>query len=574
MIKLYNWIPALCNFQLEFRFKTLTNKALSPCLFFLILGAGCVDDTYDLNNGISTDISLGGDSLYLPLGETDSLRLSKFIDDQHISEIVLENGAYYIVYSDTLKASVPSPDDYKINDLQVLSDISLPEGLSATNDIPYPSDVSFALTPVQENFSLNLSSHIERLDSALLDISGAYSQLVVDVSFQNLRLVQGDAAVNFEIQFPKELKVYDPITGSELVNAIYSKSLSLSQSSYRLNFKVKRITGADSYQVTTRQTLQIKKNGVIHVDQNPGIRIGTKLCNVRYKTIYGVFDAAINVQSGKTDLRSLTDIFDGDDNVLSFSEPRIFITTKTNIGIPATANLKLASVKNGLVTQSMETKLHVTSPLLPFNEKTSKFGIGPVPLPGWDGEVWDYTPIGNLIKTSPDYITYAFDPVVDKSVQHFYTRDAYLDIMYVAKVPFAVASDFSVSVSDTLLDVFDQDIREMLFSNGEVELFGVASTDLPLRISMSMVILDANMLSTGITLDPRQISPGVKGTTTQTDISFLVGEDQIAKMKTAEHVLVKFTITSDEVIQNTILKPDDFVHLKLKARKKGGIHID
>jgi hypothetical protein len=146
--------------------------------------------------------------------------------------------------------------------------------------------------------------------------------------------------------------------------------------------------------------------------------------------------------------------------------------------------------------------------------------------------------------------------------------------MYVAKVPFAVASDFSVSVSDTLVDVFDQDIREMLFSNGEVELFGVASTDLPLRISMSMVILDANMLSTGITLDPRQISPGVKGTTTQTDISFLVGEDQIAKMKTAEHILVKFTITSDDVIRNTILKPDDFVHLKLKARKKGGIHID
>ena len=64
-------------------------------LAFSLALAACVTDEYDLKNGINTDIAFGGDSLSVPIGETDSITLGKLIGDQDISVLTKSStGAY------------------------------------------------------------------------------------------------------------------------------------------------------------------------------------------------------------------------------------------------------------------------------------------------------------------------------------------------------------------------------------------------------------------------------------------------------------------------------------------------
>jgi hypothetical protein len=69
----------------------------------VLLVNGCQDPLYDLNKGIDTEIKVGGDSLTIPIGSTDTIKLSSFLstDDLEFLEI-MEDGGYGLRLSDSL----------------------------------------------------------------------------------------------------------------------------------------------------------------------------------------------------------------------------------------------------------------------------------------------------------------------------------------------------------------------------------------------------------------------------------------------------------------------------------------
>ena len=86
---------------------------------FSLLIQSCVDDRYDLKNGLSTVMTLGGDSLSLPLGSTDTLRISDFLDTEDIEMLkVMENGGYGLTIRDSIDKTFTDllPNDLKIQD--------------------------------------------------------------------------------------------------------------------------------------------------------------------------------------------------------------------------------------------------------------------------------------------------------------------------------------------------------------------------------------------------------------------------------------------------------------------------
>lgn len=80
----------------------------------LVLGLGihsCIDTRYDLNKGISTKIALGGDSLAIPLGSTDTIRIGDLLNADSIDILLIsEDGSYGINMKDSLSVEIPDID--------------------------------------------------------------------------------------------------------------------------------------------------------------------------------------------------------------------------------------------------------------------------------------------------------------------------------------------------------------------------------------------------------------------------------------------------------------------------------
>jgi len=65
--------------------------------------SGCLTDEYDLSDGINTDVSIGGDSLSIPIGKTDTVFLGSLLNGQDTSLLKeTADGKYLISFSDSI----------------------------------------------------------------------------------------------------------------------------------------------------------------------------------------------------------------------------------------------------------------------------------------------------------------------------------------------------------------------------------------------------------------------------------------------------------------------------------------
>lgn len=71
----------------------------------------CIDERYDLKRGISTLMTIGGDSLTVPLGKTDTIRLGDFLDPADMEMLhTMDDGGYALRVNDSVSAEIPSID--------------------------------------------------------------------------------------------------------------------------------------------------------------------------------------------------------------------------------------------------------------------------------------------------------------------------------------------------------------------------------------------------------------------------------------------------------------------------------
>jgi hypothetical protein len=104
---------------------TQNNRFLKSAGYVLVLSAialsvsSCIDAMYDLSNGVSMDMVLGGDSLAIPIGSTDTIMLGDFLDTKTITMLkTMEDGGYAITIKDSVVPEIPVIDQslLKIDD--------------------------------------------------------------------------------------------------------------------------------------------------------------------------------------------------------------------------------------------------------------------------------------------------------------------------------------------------------------------------------------------------------------------------------------------------------------------------
>ena len=73
-----------------------TKFATSSLISGLLLGLfSCIDNDYDLNKDINLEISVGG-NLSLPIGKTDTIRLSRMIEEGDDLHLIVRN---YVIHT-------------------------------------------------------------------------------------------------------------------------------------------------------------------------------------------------------------------------------------------------------------------------------------------------------------------------------------------------------------------------------------------------------------------------------------------------------------------------------------------
>lgn len=104
---------------------TQKNRFLKSAGVGLMLSAiiltvnSCIDPLYDIGKGISMDMQLGGDSLAIPIGSTDSIMLGDYLDSNTLSMLkTMEDGGYAITMKDSIEPEIPVIDQsvLKIDD--------------------------------------------------------------------------------------------------------------------------------------------------------------------------------------------------------------------------------------------------------------------------------------------------------------------------------------------------------------------------------------------------------------------------------------------------------------------------
>ena len=189
----------------------MNKKALGMSLMgTLFIFCSCVDNAYDLNKGIETDVEISGNKLPIPLGSLKAFMLDSLVKDIDIIETT-EDGDYCIKFNGTMhEEKHMSPMDIKIGSTSINVEVAVP-----TNN-PNTRNGGTVSLPVPFNIekSVSFNNQVSRLFDRIYACSFKEDlQVKIDLKLEGLETLQThDANLDFTINFPEffnGLKSYD-----------------------------------------------------------------------------------------------------------------------------------------------------------------------------------------------------------------------------------------------------------------------------------------------------------------------------------------------------------------------------
>ena len=541
----------------------------------------CVDKNYDLEN-LDTDNIVIGDQIIAPLGN-GTLSLDKMLNIEDVKEITVDkDGNYTASYEDEMVIEMPA--DIKLKDFnfkQLAFDIPL-KGIL----VGYPLQTDKTIDLGEEKMAIVFEStdEVDRIDTIYFNTKDDKSMFCLNLKTQGLEIQGGNSTALFRITFPIEYivnpkKLTQSDTWDQKTNTLMlSRSITDLKQGVSLDFEInKAVVNQDADDAITYKTsFDFKKGTTISSANKAQLIINGKSKDLDFKTIYGKFKMNFSAEQGNIEMGDFNDIFDGDDNNLSFTNTHITLTTNSNIGIPIVAQLNLTATAKDKIAKTAINPINITpaSTLGSFAQNNIWIAASKESVP----EAFSFIEnkeLNNLIRIMPNNIVFDFSAQAEETKEiQFFTSDAQANVKYAVKLPFAPATDFKANVIETVKDVFDKDMIDYLFSNGSATIYGEILNSIPLNMEMEMVIVDAKDEPVGITRTPQAVAGSANNESVSSTVSFEIKESDMPKMVNAKNINLVLTLTSDDALAGKMLNQKQSLDLKLKIKKTGGIAIE
>ncbi len=561
-----------------------SKKRLHFFLLFLwvLLAQSCIDNKYNLDN-LPDNLIVAGDSITLPVGITDSLFLKEFMKDQNVDNLQEIDNIFYLIQSGSIDLSLPTGDLNISNTAPITASANTKPNNLIIDGQWYPTSNPNipVISGTTDKIAIQPSNNtvIKRIDKVEFK-DGAYLNINV-----KLKGTEFDKSIYLLVSIPAGLTLQEENGSSiALINGKYSIEISKTTQEINKRLKIKSLINTGEINFNYNIDFNSAQIKYLSSSSEKSFNMSITATNLNVDKFYGQIDYSGSKQGISANISSLyKDLFKNQTDVISISNPQLIIDSESAFGIPFLATLSVSAKKNNIpisLSGSTSTSINIDAPATLGNTISNHFEIGNSKLN-----------FSNIIKAKPDSIdvNINYNSISDlanngwgsTSKPHFITSSSTGKVNYKFKMPLAFENDFQLSYSDTIADVFDQDIKEYLFSTGEVKITGTVISTIPLNAQLSFSVISSEKNEQTVNLSATTDINAYSGPETNgvrkaisSPFSIVIKAEELNAMKSPNDLIAKIKLTSNSSIQGRAIKSTDFIFLKnVKIIKTGGISI-
>ena len=501
---------------------------LLPATVSFAAAAVCIGCTSELKVGegdLDMTITVGGDSLMIPVGSTKAMGIGDFIDLDTVDFIEVDGqGNYFLKMTDTFEEEVSVSDFAESMTVEGI-DRSFDEreftvypgatGVSAEFDFAEEFTYLFSFQNAKEDGLLSISR---------VNLKDTY--LLPRVHLEADKIIPESMVLSLDVIVPEKYKFEDvpAVNGTTITfEGKVSESGDVDFQPVMMEAIELNLGKEDPFEFQDEFTVN---NLAISVDQAEMTEFEGAVLNVSSGVTFGGDDGMLHPSSfyGKVDIKldeiveqilldEIPEYLKGEEVMLDFISPYATVSLMTNSGVPIIIEADIVPVFESGDSQTDPIGLSLSAPVSDDENvtETANYWLAsenPSELPS--GYQWVEADVRNLLSRIPDRLDISVRPFSDTcSVEeHYIDCDAVYDfsgeMMFV--LPFEFGDDLYVPVRDTLANM-PKELGTAL-STADIMLNGTVISSFPVSLRLSGYFLDGNYEPLDIEIPKQTIGAG------------------------------------------------------------------
>lgn len=562
----------------------------------------CIDADYDLGKDIDMEVTIGG-NLSLPIGKTDTIRLSRMIEEGDVLHVI--DGKYVITKSDNISEDIDAIDEVVIDNFsphfepyirtfKASSIEELPQipGLDMP-DIEIAFDANINTT---EHFNVNTELPTEVKEVKTVKITDNYgktlqTELSIEISGMP-RFLPRLYLAGVELSLPDVIDFDIDESHGDLVrngsSIFISKTIELNQGSGSVSIPVTVYGFSDPIVENGSLILtdEISLKGKVYADkqaigsedlQNTTVTVQPRLDlatpQIRITEVAGTIVPNVDINTSVS-LADLPDFLKEEGTSLEIKDLSLNLSVTNPIGAPISTRFQIAPLdENGNVINNNIVSLALKI----AGDETSTFHINR------NSPVIESGSLTSLLSTIPDQIDIKVTEVKIESETADQTivlnkRDYNLDVDYDINVPLEF-DNLSIFYNDTIEDIHS-DLKDVTDKVKHIELNMQVDNAIPLALNLSVKPYDQNgdpitglELPEHIEIQAAANSDGNEQSVQSTQVKLVIKEDRKDALQELDKLAIQIG-GSNQDNHDVTLRPDQFVVVHLSARLPEGAQMD
>lgn len=560
----------------------VTAVSFFSCTSELKVGEGDLDLT----------ITVGGDSLMIPVGSTKAMGISDFIDLDTVDFIHADGqGNYYMEMTEAFEDEVSVSDFANSMTVEGIDrefdsqDFTVYAGSSGSEE----GRINVQFEEFNEECAYRFSFEDAKEDGLVsissVDFENTY--LLPRVHLEADKSIPASMMLSLEVIVPEKYVFEDSpaVNGTTVTfeGAVTSSGdvdfQPVTMESIELDlgkdepFEFEDVFVVSNLSISVAQSEMEEFDGAV-LTVSPGVAFGGDDGMLHPSSFYGKVDIKLDEIVEQILLDDIPQYLKGEDVYLDFTSPYATVSLKTNSGVPIVMEAGLAPVFNSGEGQSVSVTLESPVSYDENTEETVNYWLAsesPADLPS--DYQWVSADIKGLLSRIPDRLDISVRPYsnVDSEEDHFIDCNASYNFSgemgFV--LPFSFGDGLYVPVRDTL-DNMPEEIGTAL-TNADIMLNGTVHSSFPVALKLSGYFLNSSYQALDIEIPEQEISAGGSdGTQTTSQLNITVPKSP--KAEEIAYLVFQFEIqngTGVQISENSTVQITD-----ISAGIPGGLTLD
>jgi hypothetical protein len=536
--------------------RTIFLSYLAVFSLFILSLSSCVNHDFDLNDKYLDNSVTFGDSINIPIGSIQPISIYEELQKVYEQIQVGDNGILYIGYDGTFPVEFPKYEISSMDKTETVTDIL---GLSGMVTISPETEEFPLLSDAETTYEVIRPELVEDADFEIDPKKIEFETFIINADFKlpniNFNSMGDNARLTVSLTFPDNYILENSIAGDShtIKGFAYIKNITGDYCSLG-KIRIKSYTFDENTDPGITYKVALEGSGEeIKFTANNDPKFMLLLEGEKESISVSSLDCTINgikeFEGTEDGLDGMQSAFD-ENNILEFKNPSMDVNLITNLG---------SYFELGINMSKENTNASLNSPLLFTNSAEKQHHTL---------STEDFTDLEKLVSTPiPDMFEYKVSLIFkNQNAKLPSPSEITMETDYSFKIPF----DFSrieLTIKDTIADLFDEDIYNMVFSHTkknvaiEADLVDISIEGVDLEITAA--ILDADFK------EIFHVDSEVKDQ--KPNLSFAIEGNNLEKMEKARHLEFSFRLSGEDAV----ITDKDYIEIKgLRIVSSSGIHFE